>query len=104
MQSLVTNIPGMDTKPRRTHCVRMSDKGRLTVPADVRQAAGIPEGAELVVTASGDGEVTLTTREAVVRRIREAVPSTPVGGWPLAEWDREDAADDERDDARDGAV
>ncbi|MFC0865478.1 AbrB/MazE/SpoVT family DNA-binding domain-containing protein [Sphaerimonospora cavernae] len=94
----------MDTRPRRTYCVRISDKGRLTVPADVRQAAGIPDGAELVVTASGDGEVTLTTRDAVIRRIRDAVPPAPAGGWPLAEWDREDAADDEQDDARDGAA
>jgi AbrB family looped-hinge helix DNA binding protein len=94
----------MDTKLRRTRCVRISDKGRLTVPADIRQAAGIPDGAELVVTASGDGEVTLTTREAVIRRIRDAVPPAPVGGWPLAEWDREDAADDEQNDARGGAA
>jgi AbrB family looped-hinge helix DNA binding protein len=97
-------IADMDTKPRRARCVRMSDKGRLTVPADVRQAAGIPDGAELVVTASGDGEVTLTTREAVIRRIRDAVPPAPAGGWQLAQWDREDAADDEQDDARDGAA
>lgn len=92
----------MDTRVGNAHCVRISDKGRLTVPAEVRQAAGIEDGADLVVTATGDGEVTLTTRAAVIRRIRAAVPPAPAGGWPLQDWDREDAADDEASDLRGG--
>lgn len=77
----------------------MSDKGRLTVPSDIREAAGLSHGGELIARATAEGTVVLETREAIMRRIREAAPPAPAGGWPIEAWDREDREEDEVDDA-----
>ena len=45
--------------------VKLSDRGRATIPADVRQAAGIPDNAFLVATVVGPGQILLSTHEAL---------------------------------------
>lgn len=49
-------------------------KGRVVLPANVRRAAGIGEGAELVARQVGEGQVLLETKEAVRARVWGAAP------------------------------
>lgn len=49
-----------------------TENGRLTIPAQVRRAAGIEPGAALVVYVE-DGRVIVETREQLVNRIKRDV-------------------------------
>lgn len=50
-------------------------KGRVVLPASVRRAAHIEEGAELVARPLGKGRVLLETRDAVRARVWGAAPA-----------------------------
>jgi AbrB family looped-hinge helix DNA binding protein len=52
-----------------THQVVVGDRGRLVVPADVRERAGIAEGTVLVLLEAPDGLV-LLTRDQLRDRVR----------------------------------
>ncbi|MGH8897953.1 MAG: AbrB/MazE/SpoVT family DNA-binding domain-containing protein [Egibacteraceae bacterium] len=56
--------------------VRVGPKGRVVIPAAVRQVLGIDEGAVLVARVEGD-ELVLTSRAVVKRRLREMFADAP---------------------------
>lgn len=78
-----------------THAVVMGDRGRLVVPADVRQRAGLTEGTPLVLLETPNGLV-LLTRQQLLARVRDEVAGADLVGELLA--DRREAAQ-----AEDGA-
>ena len=47
----------------------MGEKGRVVLPAAVRRAAGIDEGAEVVARTDGDGRLVIETVESIKRRV-----------------------------------
>jgi AbrB family looped-hinge helix DNA binding protein len=49
-------------------------KGRVVLPAAIRRAAHIEEGAELVARLVGDGQMLLETKDAVRARVWGAAP------------------------------
>lgn len=55
---------------RGTYQVVVGDRGRLVVPADVRERAGIGEGTTLVLLETPSGLV-LLTREQLRQRVRD---------------------------------
>lgn len=72
-----------------THTVVVGDRGRIVVPAEVRQRAGLSPGTPLVMLDSPDGLV-LLTREQLRTRVRDELAGTDLVGDLLAE--RRDAA------------
>jgi AbrB family looped-hinge helix DNA binding protein len=52
-----------------THHVVVGDRGRIVVPAEVRQRAGLNEGTPLVLIETPDGLI-LLTREQIKARVR----------------------------------
>ena len=51
-----------------THAISMGDRGRLVVPADVRERLGLTPGTPLVLLEAPDGLV-LLTREQLLDRV-----------------------------------
>jgi bifunctional DNA-binding transcriptional regulator/antitoxin component of YhaV-PrlF toxin-antitoxin module len=51
-------------------------KGRVVLPAAVRRAAGMDEGAEVVATVDRTGRLVLETTESVRERVWAAAPSS----------------------------
>ena len=52
-----------------THTITMGDRGRLVVPAEVRERAGLGEGTTLVLLETPTGLV-LLTRDQLKARVR----------------------------------
>ena len=77
-----------------TYAVVMGDRGRIVVPAEVRERAGLAAGTPLVLLESSDGLI-LLTREQLRARVREDLSGLDLVGRLLA--DRRRAA--EREDA-----
>ncbi|MCP3854199.1 MAG: AbrB/MazE/SpoVT family DNA-binding domain-containing protein [Actinomycetia bacterium] len=75
-----------------THTVIVGDRGRIVVPADVRERAGLTEGTPLVLLETPDGLV-LLTREQLRDRVRNELGGLDLVGDLLA--DRRRAADGE---------
>ena len=73
----------------------MGDRGRLVVPADVRQRAGLTQGTPLVLLETPTGLV-LVTRQQLPAGVRDEVAGADLVGELLA--DRREAAE-----AEDGA-
>ena len=61
---------GPMTLPRGSF--RLGPKGRVVLPAAVRRAAGIPEGAQVVAQAIGPGRMVIETVDAVRHRVWSA--------------------------------
>ena len=60
------------------HVVRLGDRGRIVLPADVRRALGIEEGQELIlIVQPGQAEVRVTTRAEIARRGAGMLPLPP---------------------------
>ena len=76
-----------------THEVVVGDRGRMVVPADVRQRAGIDEGTVLILFESPDGLV-LLTRDQLRDRVRAELAGTDLVSDLLAER-RRNAADED---------
>jgi AbrB family looped-hinge helix DNA binding protein len=51
----------------------MNQQGRIVIPAECRAAAGLKPGDELIVEATGEGELCLRTREQAVRRAQAII-------------------------------
>ena len=62
----------------------MGDRGRLVVPAEVRERAGFAEGTSLVLLETPDGLV-LLTRDQLKARVRADLGGTDLVGELLAE-------------------
>ena len=77
-----------------THTVIVGDRGRIVVPAEVRERAGLAPGTPLVLLESSDGLV-LLTRSQLRARVRDELHGLDLVAELLA--DRRRAA--EREDA-----
>ena len=77
-----------------THAVVMGDRGRLVVPAEVRERMGLTTGTPLVILETPGGLV-LLTRDQLLDRVREELDGVDLLADLLA--DRRSAA--EREDA-----
>jgi AbrB family looped-hinge helix DNA binding protein len=58
-----------------THSVRMGDRGRLVVPAPLRERAGWHEGSVLVFVET-DAGIAVLTREQLKARVRQDLADT----------------------------
>jgi AbrB family looped-hinge helix DNA binding protein len=75
-----------------TYPLVMGDRGRIVVPAEVRQRAGLDEGTPLVLLETPDGLV-LLTREQLRARVRQELQGLDLVAELLA--DRRQAAANE---------
>jgi AbrB family looped-hinge helix DNA binding protein len=72
----------------------VGDRGRIVVPAEVRERAGLVSGTELILLEAPDGLV-LLTREQLRNRVRNELAGLDLVGDLLADRRIEAAADDE---------
>jgi AbrB family looped-hinge helix DNA binding protein len=54
--------------------VKVDSRGRISLPADLRRAAGIGEGSELVAVSLGPGRLLLETQQAITEAVWAAAP------------------------------
>ena len=71
----------------------MGDRGRLVIPSEVRERAGLTEGSPLILLETTDGLV-LLTRSQLQRLVRADLAGLDLVGDLLAERRAETAADD----------
>lgn len=71
----------------------MGDRGRLVVPAEVRERSGLVEGSRLVLLESPAGIVLMTQAQARAR-VRQDLEGLDLVGDLLAERRREAASED----------
>jgi AbrB family looped-hinge helix DNA binding protein len=62
----------------RSGDLTVNEQGRVTIPAQIRRAAGIEAGVPLVVYVE-DGRVVIETREQLAKRTRREVAAAWVG-------------------------
>lgn len=67
-----------------THTVVVGDRGRLVVPAEVRERAGLVEGTTLVLLETPSG-IVLMTRAQLRDRVRDELSGLDLVGELLAE-------------------
>lgn len=67
----MSSLPGVVTTS-----FHVGAKGRVVLPAALRRAADIEEGAELVARLVGRGQLLLETKDAVRARVWEAAPQS----------------------------
>ena len=58
--------------------VHLGAKGRVVLPASIRRALGLEEGAELLARIEGEG-IVLEPRGVALRRLRSFFASVPAG-------------------------
>jgi AbrB family looped-hinge helix DNA binding protein len=71
----------------------MGERGRLVVPAEVRERAGLDTGSSLVLLETPGG-IVLMTREQLRQRVRDDLAGLDLVGDLLEDRRREAAADD----------
>lgn len=71
----------------------MGDRGRLVVPAEIRERAGLAEGSVLILLEAPDGLV-LLTREQLKARVRSELAGADLVTELLAERRAAAAAED----------
>ncbi|MFN3215409.1 MAG: AbrB/MazE/SpoVT family DNA-binding domain-containing protein [Acidimicrobiales bacterium] len=76
-----------------THTVVMGDRGRVVVPAEVRDRVGLSAGTTLVLLETPQGLV-LMTREQLRERVRQELAGVDLVGELLAERRRAAAEED----------
>lgn len=76
-----------------TYTVTMGDRGRLVVPAEVRERAGLVEGSSLILLETPAG-IVLLTREQLRARVREELAGLGLVAELLADRRRASAAED----------
>ena len=77
-----------------TSTVVVGDRGRIVIPADVRDRAGLSAGTPLVLLEMPDGLV-LLTREQLRARVRDELSGLDLVGDLLDERRRASRAEDE---------
>lgn len=84
--------------------MKMSEGGRVVIPAEIRRALGLKEG-DTVLFEQRDGEVLLTTRKAQIERARSIFRQyVPAGGPSVVdELIAERRAEAAQEDAEDAA-
>ena len=76
-----------------TYTVSVGDRGRLVLPADLRERAGLSEGTELVLI-EGEGGLALFTRDQLKRRVRSDLAGSDMLASLLADRRSAAAAED----------
>ncbi len=76
-----------------TYAVVMGDRGRLVVPAELRERLNLAPGTPLVLFETSAG-VVLTTREQLKKLVRDRLADRDLVSELLTERRREAAADD----------
>jgi len=76
-----------------TYQVTMGDRGRLVIPAELRERAGLAEGVPLILLEAPHGLV-LLTRSQLQELVRADLAGLDLVGELLAERRAESAADD----------
>ena len=64
--------------------MRLGDRGKIELPAEVRQALGLRPGDEVMITVDPTGSVHITSRADVARRCLGILPA-PLGRELVAE-------------------
>ena len=67
-----------------TYTVTVGDRGRLVLPAELRDRTGLAEGSELVLMET-EGAIVLFTREQLKARVRAALADRDLIGSLIAE-------------------
>lgn len=73
--------------------VTVGNRGRLVLPADVRQRSGIQEGTDLILLETPDG-IALLTRDQLKRRVRGQLAGSSLVDELLAERRRASGIED----------
>jgi bifunctional DNA-binding transcriptional regulator/antitoxin component of YhaV-PrlF toxin-antitoxin module len=73
--------------------VRMGDRGRLVVPAELRLSAGFVEGTPLILVETGGG-VVIVTREQLKTLVRADLAQKDLVGDLLADRRRQSEEED----------
>ncbi len=76
-----------------TYSVTMGDRGRLVVPAEVRERAGLGEGTSLILLETPTG-IVLLTREQLRARVRDELAGLDLVADLLADRRAAAAAED----------
>ena len=67
-----------------THAVVVGDRGRIVVPAEVRERVGLSEGTHLILLETPEGLV-LLTREQLLARVRNELEGLDLVGQLLSD-------------------
>lgn len=78
---------------RGTYTVTVGDRGRLVIPAEIRDRVGIPEGTPVILFETPSG-LALFTRAQLRDRVRGELAGLDLVGELLAERRAEAAAED----------
>lgn len=73
--------------------VKMGDRGRLVIPAELRERAGLEEGRALILIETAQGLV-LVTRDQLRDRVRAELADLDLVGELLAQRRRDSAVED----------
>jgi AbrB family looped-hinge helix DNA binding protein len=52
---------------------KLNEQGRLVIPAECREAAGMKPGAEVLIEVIGEGELRLRTKQQAIRKAQAIV-------------------------------
>ena len=92
---------GTRTAEPSAFAVTMADRGRLVLPAEVRERLKIKAGDRLTLVLETDGSLRLLTADAYIRRLRGAfkhlAPGRILSDELIAERRREAAIEDRKD-------
>jgi len=76
-----------------THSVVVGDRGRLVIPAEVRDRAQLAEGTTLILIDTDEG-ILLLTRAQLRARVADSLPNTSLVGELLVERRQQAALED----------
>lgn len=76
------------------HALVMGDRGRLVIPAEVRERVGLDPGTPVILVEADDGLV-LLTREQALERMRADLAGSDLLGELIADRRRAAAIEDE---------
>jgi AbrB family looped-hinge helix DNA binding protein len=76
--------------PKVRNEAKITSKGQITVPVEIRRALGVRPGDRLVFESAGDGVTVRPVRQAsVFEKYRGAIPELPVGRREMMRFMRE---------------
>lgn len=82
--------------------VRVNDQGRIVLPAQLRAHAGIRPGDTLIAWVNEEGQVVLSSRQALIDRMRLRYRGARDGSSSLVDELIEDRRQEAREDATSG--
>ncbi len=78
-----------------TFPLRIDSRGRITLPAALRRASEITVGQDVIAVVDGDGRITISTSDGLIRQLREtcARMGSCNGTSDLRRWRKESEAE-----------